>query len=52
MAIVEWVLVGMIGLVFLMVLLFTWRDLWKDRRFYVEKSKNVRAFKKVKRGKK
>lgn len=51
MAIIEWILVGILGFVFLISLIFSLSDLWKDRKFYVEKSKNVRKFKKVKRGK-
>lgn len=49
MSIIEWVAVGILGFLFLIILLYTWQDLWRDRRLYLVRSKNVRQFKKPKK---
>ena len=42
MSIIEWFFIGAIILFFVILMLYSWTDLIKDKRFYKEKKKNVR----------
>lgn len=51
MDILDWILTGVLSVIFLSVLFYTFREMLKNRRFYVEKSKNVTPMRKKKRSK-
>lgn len=48
MSIFEWILVGAVLLVFTFILIYAVVDLFKDRKYYIAKSKNVTAITKHK----
>lgn len=51
MDILDWILTAVIGIIFLSVLVFTFKEVLKNRRYYVEKSNNVTPIRKSKRSK-
>ncbi|MGX8796482.1 hypothetical protein ACR6HW_10405 [Fusibacter sp. JL298sf-3] len=48
MTVIEWAIVIAIAISFLAVLFYVLKDVFANRRYYVEKSRNVRQFKKKK----
>ena len=52
LSIMEWIAMGVVAILFLGFIIFTWRDLILNRKFYVEKSKNVTSINAYKRKKK
>ncbi|MDW7661397.1 MAG: hypothetical protein SCL54_08290 [Bacillota bacterium] len=43
MSIFEWILVGAVLLVFVIILFYAAVDLFRDRKYYIAKKKNVTA---------
>lgn len=43
MSIFEWILVGAVLLVFTIILFYATVDLFRDRKYYIAKSRNVTA---------
>jgi hypothetical protein len=52
MSIIEWILVGAVLIVFTLILFYAGVDLFRDRKYYIAKSKNVTAIAEHKKKKK
>ena len=45
MSIIDWFFIGLIVLIFVIFMFFSWSDLFRDILYYKEKKKNVKSMK-------